>query len=307
MRLLQILVLSILVASCANLKRHQNTNSEGGKEPKTDSPAVESQDQSLPPPPKELKLGVILGPGYLRGFAHLGVLSELENQKVPVSAISGIGWGAIFAGGFAIDARVSNLEWQMFKLTKSELPEKSLFSSKPSPVEAGKLETTLNRVFKSGRIQNTSVPFFCPATNLRGLESRLIERGSLKDEVKRCFSGNSFYKPYREWMWDPFAYEEIIEKFKQMGIDKILLVDVLDPRGLRKARESMPGDMDYFVWGKTERMQSKASTRVDYYIQVSFDSKDDLNQFDHIRDYTRKGKRSAKNVVNRISREVLGR
>ena len=44
---------------------------------------------------KQKKLGLALGGGAARGFAHLGVLQVLEESKGPVHAIAGTSMGAV--------------------------------------------------------------------------------------------------------------------------------------------------------------------------------------------------------------------
>ncbi len=47
------------------------------------------------------RLGVVLGGGGARGFAHLGVLQELERARVPVACIAGTSAGALIGGAYA--------------------------------------------------------------------------------------------------------------------------------------------------------------------------------------------------------------
>ncbi|WP_189373660.1 patatin-like phospholipase family protein [Vogesella alkaliphila] len=47
------------------------------------------------------RLGVVLGGGGARGFAHLGVLQELERLRVPVACIAGTSAGALIGGAYA--------------------------------------------------------------------------------------------------------------------------------------------------------------------------------------------------------------
>ncbi|GGY17370.1 patatin-like phospholipase family protein [Paludibacterium paludis] len=57
---------------------------------------VASRSASAPP-----RIGIVLGGGGARGFAHLGVLMELERLHVPISCISGTSAGALVGGMYA--------------------------------------------------------------------------------------------------------------------------------------------------------------------------------------------------------------
>ena len=47
------------------------------------------------------RLGLVLGGGGARGFAHLGVLQELERHRIPVACIAGTSAGALIGGAYA--------------------------------------------------------------------------------------------------------------------------------------------------------------------------------------------------------------
>lgn len=47
------------------------------------------------------RIGLVLGGGGARGFAHLGVLQELEKRNIPIACISGTSAGALIGGAYA--------------------------------------------------------------------------------------------------------------------------------------------------------------------------------------------------------------
>ena len=64
------------------------------------------------------RIGLVLGGGGARGAAHIGVLRELERQRVPIDAIAGTSMGAIIGGLYAsgktpaqLEDIVSTLDW----------------------------------------------------------------------------------------------------------------------------------------------------------------------------------------------------
>jgi len=71
------------------------------------------------PPPDRPRVALVLGSGGAHGVAHLGVLKELERQRVPVDLIVGTGIGALIGGLYAsampvdeIDDLLSGTDWQ---------------------------------------------------------------------------------------------------------------------------------------------------------------------------------------------------
>ena len=79
------------------------------------------------PPPKLPKIGLILGPGGLRSFAHLGVIKRLEHRRIPIAAVAGIGWGALVGALYAHKGRAHHVEWQLSKIKKQHISQKGFF------------------------------------------------------------------------------------------------------------------------------------------------------------------------------------
>src|SRR5258708_3867683 len=60
-------------------------------------------------PPKSLRVGVALGGGFARGIAHLGVLSILEKEHIPVDFLAGTSAGAMLAIAYASGHPISEI------------------------------------------------------------------------------------------------------------------------------------------------------------------------------------------------------
>ncbi|RLA05582.1 MAG: patatin [Gammaproteobacteria bacterium] len=80
-----------------------------------DSFAESSQQNTIENRPK---IGLVLGGGGARGFAHIGVLKVLEDHNIPIDYIAGTSMGSIIAGLYAsgmtpaeIETAVANIDW----------------------------------------------------------------------------------------------------------------------------------------------------------------------------------------------------
>src|SRR6202040_2017342 len=54
-------------------------------------------------------LGLALGGGFARGFAHLGVLQILEQNRIPISFIAGTSVGSILGAAYASGAPLARI------------------------------------------------------------------------------------------------------------------------------------------------------------------------------------------------------
>ncbi len=79
---------------------------------------VHADAQSTRDVEDRLRVGLVLGGGGARGAAHIGVLRELERQRIPIDAIAGTSMGAIVGGLYAsgktpdeLEALVNSIDW----------------------------------------------------------------------------------------------------------------------------------------------------------------------------------------------------
>ncbi|HOV89062.1 MAG TPA: patatin-like phospholipase family protein, partial [Candidatus Paceibacterota bacterium] len=59
---------------------------------------------------KRKKIGLALGSGGLKGFAHVGVIKVLEENNIPIDFIAGSSIGALVGGLYAANKDIKQLE-----------------------------------------------------------------------------------------------------------------------------------------------------------------------------------------------------
>ena len=78
--------------------------------------------QTIPPPrakqrpKKEPKIALVLGGGSAKGFAHVGVIRILEQEKIPIHMIVGTSVGSLIGAIYASNPDSFQLEWATFKI-----------------------------------------------------------------------------------------------------------------------------------------------------------------------------------------------
>jgi NTE family protein len=123
-----------------------------------------------------VSLGLVLGGGGARGFAHIGVLRVLEREGVPVDALAGSSVGA-FVGGFwscglTLDAVAEALVWAAGRPFAPTMPRASLFSSRW-------IQARTRAIVGARRIEDLARPFAAVAVDLRTHEPVALHRGPL--------------------------------------------------------------------------------------------------------------------------------
>lgn len=135
-------------------------------------------------------VGVALGGGGARGFAHLGVLRALDEAGIPIDAIGGTSIGALVAGLYAMGWDADEREERALEaLTRSgplfgaTLPVLSLSS-------AGRLQALLTdeRYFGERQIEDLWVPYCCVSSDLTTATTVVHRRGPLALSVRASAS-----------------------------------------------------------------------------------------------------------------------
>lgn len=123
-------------------------------------------------------VGLALGGGGARGFAHIGVLRALHDLRIPVDYIAGTSMGAIMAGQYAMgldfkQIRDLNLAISMTKpFTEYTVPMISLLKSQ-------RIEEAAKMAFADVQVEDLWLNYFCVSANLTRLEPMIHERGPL--------------------------------------------------------------------------------------------------------------------------------
>ena len=228
-------------------KHHQGTSAQA---PARSTPTVtvtEPQSQgSLAPPPmatpppvpthqpptflnRDLpKIGLILGPGGMKAFAHIGALRELARARIPVHAVVGLEWGAVIGAFYAAQGQANDAEWKGFKLRDQDLPtEGGFLSSKIKAQSVGALGPFFDATFGTAVIENTKIDFACPAYWSRVDRFGWMSKGLMREAMRACL-------PYPPLLTDnsgvwaaPFAVDEAAAYLRSRGANLIVLVNVL--------------------------------------------------------------------------------
>jgi predicted acylesterase/phospholipase RssA/CRP-like cAMP-binding protein len=133
-------------------------------------------------------VGVVLGGGGARGFAHLGVIHALETAGVPVDAVGGTSvgalMGALVAWGFDHPTRVERAK--RFVAGRLTLPTLPILSA----TSARRLTERLRRDELAGTrdLFDAWLPFFCVSTNLSTARPFVHRRGPAWQALRASIS-----------------------------------------------------------------------------------------------------------------------
>ena len=130
------------------------------------------------------KVGLALGGGGARGFAELGVLRVLEQEKIPIDIIVGTSVGSLIAALYADTGDVLQLEFEALMIKEEDIFDRDLMSFWSGGfVKGERIEKFLETRLKHKTIETLKVPFAAVATDLRTGKTVVLDRGSVSRAV----------------------------------------------------------------------------------------------------------------------------
>lgn len=123
-------------------------------------------------------VGIALGGGGARGFAHIGVLRALEEAGVPIDMICGTSMGSIMAGQYGMGVDFDTIIAMNRKMIEIKpfveytLPIMALLKSK-------KIDQVAQLTFGDVRIEDMWINYFCISSNLTTSQAMVHEQGEL--------------------------------------------------------------------------------------------------------------------------------
>ncbi len=211
------------------------------------------------------KIGLALSGGGARGAAHIGVLKELERQRIPVDYIAGTSIGSILGGMYAAGMTTDDMErvltstdWddifkdqpprtdsslrrkfddQVFQINK-ELGIRDGKIKLPSGfIQGQKLQLLLDTLFLPvadvGDFDQLSIPFRAVATDITTSEAAVLGTGSIATAIRASMSVPAIFATVKyqdRILVDGGISNNLpIDVVRDMGADIVIAVDIGTP------------------------------------------------------------------------------
>jgi NTE family protein len=140
-------------------------------------------------------IGLALGGGAARGFAHIGVLRVLEAHGIVPDVIVGTSIGAVVGGCYAAK-EMDNLErWARTLTVRGVLGYLDISLSGSGLISGGHLATRLESGLKESRIDDLPIRFAAIATEFNTGHEIWLTRGRLSDALRASYSLPGIFPP----------------------------------------------------------------------------------------------------------------
>ena len=138
-------------------------------------------------------IGLALGGGFARGFAHLGVLQVLEQNQIPISHIAGTSVGSILGAAYASGAPLSRIIATCRTLRFRDIARWRV--SRLGLASNNRLGDLIERVFESRQFEELRIPLAVVATDLTSGEPVVFTQGNLVDAIRASCAFPGLFEP----------------------------------------------------------------------------------------------------------------
>ena len=191
-------------------------------------PAVEPPIEAAKPPPRPPKIGLALGGGAARGFAHIGVIQVLEENGIKPDYVVGTSAGSLVAALYA--AGKSGIELG----TLADAMDESTLTDWSYPgrglIRGAALAKFVRDHTGSKTIEQMRIPLGIVATDLDNGPAILLEVGDAGTAVRASSAVPAVFQPVsiggREYVDGGLVAPVPVRFARQMGADLVIAVDI---------------------------------------------------------------------------------
>lgn len=181
-----------------------------------------------PRPPKPPRLGLALGGGAARGFAHIGAIQVLEEAGVGIDLVAGTSAGSLVAALYATGRSGRELAEVALRLDESELTD---WSFPGRGLIRGEALARWVRAQTGGRpIEQMQRPLGIVATDLASGQGVLFQRGDTGTAVRASSAVPAMFQPVaiggREYVDGGLHSPVPVRYARQMGAELVVAVDI---------------------------------------------------------------------------------
>ncbi|WP_251549045.1 patatin-like phospholipase family protein [Neobacillus muris] len=174
------------------------------------------------------KIGLALGSGGARGFAHLGVIKVLKDEGIPIDLIAGSSMGALVASFYGAGIDLERLYKFSIAFKRKYFLD---FTVPKMGFIAGKKLKDFIKMFTHGKnIEDLIIPIGIVATDLMSGEKVVFRQGPVAEAVRASVSIPGIFVPEKyqgRILVDGGVSDRVpISVAKEMGADIVIAVDV---------------------------------------------------------------------------------
>ena len=237
---------SLIAAALLALAGCQSTPVTTATAPATPAPTVPEA------PPRKIKIGLALGGGAARGFAHIGVIKALESQGIYPDIVVGTSAGSVVGALYAAGNNGFQLQKMAFDMDEAAISDWAmpLFGKSSGVLKGEALQSWINKTVANQPMEKLKLPFGAVATDLKNGQPILFQRGNTGMAVRASSSVPGVFQPVNisgHTYVDGGLVAPVPVRFaREMGADFIIAVNISTQADVQATNSSLEVIMQTF-------------------------------------------------------------
>ncbi len=213
--------------------------------PRPDATNTSTTATVPPATPRPIRIGLALGGGAARGFAHIGVIKALEAQGIHPDIVTGTSAGSVVAALYASGMDGFTLNKLALTMDEATIADWALpFGTRFGGWLKGEaLQNYVNRLVKNRPIEAMKLPLGIVATDLKSGDRILFRRGNTGQAVRASSSVPGVFQPVsiggHDYVDGGLVEPVPVDSAREMGADFVIAVNIsADPASQKNGGQS---------------------------------------------------------------------
>jgi NTE family protein len=193
-------------------------------------PAVVPVSPPSPVAKRVPRIGLALGGGAARGFAHVGVIQVLEEAGIRPDLVAGTSAGSLVAAIYASGKTGAQLQQVAETMEEAAIADWTLPIFNRGLLRGEALARYVNGQVGNRLIENMPLPLGIVATDLHSGQSVLFQRGDTGTAVRASSAVPAVFQPVqiagREYVDGGLVSPVPVRYARQMGAELVIAVDI---------------------------------------------------------------------------------
>ena len=214
-----------------------------------------------------VRVGLALGAGAAKGWAHIGVLKVLKQEGIPVDMIAGTSIGALVGGIYAASASVNHLKSQTIDRLSTKVTARRRIFDFTLPLQGllrgNKVIHMVSKAVNNADFLDLVIPTYIVAVDIVSGEQVLFETGDVTRAIRASISIPGIFTPFRHmgrWLVDGGLLNPVpVDILIQKGADKIIAVCVEQAGQKNNEQPTRPPSIKDVVYQTISIVHSRAT------------------------------------------------
>ena len=195
--------------------------------------------------PRNIKIGLALGGGAARGYAHIGVIKALESQSIVPDIIVGTSAGSLVGAMYAAGNNGFALQRLALDMDEATISDWSvpLFAKSSGVLKGEALQNYVNKIVSNVSIEKMKIPFGAVAADLHNGAPILFQRGNTGVAVRASSAVPGVFQPVKigeHFYVDGGVVAPVpVEFAREMGADFVIAVNISAQPDVQQASSSV--------------------------------------------------------------------